>query len=46
LIKVFDIAPGAHCDEGQQSRILCAVLAVDGVQEAMQLRQGVVQDVG
>jgi len=46
LVKVFGITPGAHCNEGQQPRVSCAVLTVDGVQKALQLRQGVVQDVG
>jgi hypothetical protein len=45
FVEVLGIAPGANCYEGQQPRINRAVLAVDGVQEAMQLRQGVVQDV-
>jgi hypothetical protein len=46
LVEVFGITPGAHCDEGQQSSIVCPVLSIDGVQKALQLRQGVVQDVG
>ena len=46
LVEVFCITPGAHCDEGQQSSIVFPVLSIDGVQKALQLRQGVVQDVG
>lgn len=45
FVEVFGIASGPNCYQGQQPSINRAVLAVDGVQEAMQLRQGVVQDV-
>jgi hypothetical protein len=45
LVEVFGITPGAHCNQGQQTGVICAVLTVDGVQKAMQLGQGVVQDV-
>jgi hypothetical protein len=46
LIEVFDVAPTANGNQGQELGIARAVQTHNGLCKAFQLRQRVVQDVG